>query len=123
MKSLSGSLGKRGNDLVSGGHSTMSTVQQELGISIKAEASTLATASAELTDSYTASRLAIRLVSSDMVEMFSHASPLIREVINVDGPSYLMPAWVLSEVAPKELVWARTPDEFQIRLNVMELIE
>jgi hypothetical protein len=85
MKSLSGSLGKRGNDLVSGGHSTMSTVQQKLGISIKAEASTLATASAELTDSYTASRLAIRLVSSDMVEMFSHASPLIREVINVDG--------------------------------------
>jgi hypothetical protein len=85
MKSLSGSLGKRGNDLVSGGHSIMSTVQQELGISIKAEASTLATASAELTDSYTASRLAIRLVSSDMVEMFSRASPLIREVINVDG--------------------------------------
>jgi hypothetical protein len=53
----------------------MSTVQQELGISIKAEASTLATASAELTESYTASRLAIRLVSSDMVEMFSRASP------------------------------------------------
>lgn len=102
----------------------MSTVQQELGISIKAEASTLATtASAELTDSYTASRLAIRLVSSDMVEMFSRASPLIREVINVDGPSYLMPAWVLSEVAPKELVWARTPDDFQIRWNVMEFIE
>jgi hypothetical protein len=38
----------------------MSMVQQELGISMKGEASTLAMASAEPTDGYTASCLAIR---------------------------------------------------------------
>jgi hypothetical protein len=58
MKSLSDPLGKQKRDLVSPRQSTMSPIQQQPGISMKAQASPLATASAEPTDSRTASRLA-----------------------------------------------------------------
>jgi signal transduction histidine kinase len=100
MKSSSEPPDKPERDLVSRRHSTTSTVElkdseaissmgQESGMSTKADASPLDTASAESPDNVTASRLQDSLISRDVVEMFSRASSLIREAIGVDGAIFL----------------------------------
>jgi hypothetical protein len=86
----------------------MSTAQQEQGISTKAEASTLLR---QARSPRTVIQLPVwqdSLVSADVMEMFSRVSSLTCKAINVMGPSFLIPAWVLSEVAQRELVWVKT---------------